>query len=111
MKAGLINRSINFSKRTPSYHLAIATMLHSGYNSANSPVRVTDMTNQSQFAHRRNSDGTIDSICRECYVTVASEPDECDLSAKELLHSCNPELVDWYQRSAEGRIPHRSFLA
>jgi hypothetical protein len=30
-------------------------------------------THTVQFIHRLNEDGTIDSICRDCFVTIATE--------------------------------------
>ena len=51
-----------------------------------------------RFCHRFNSDGTVDSICRDCFVTIASEPRESDLGLEERLHACDPRLVEWYHR-------------
>jgi hypothetical protein len=38
---------------------------------------------ESTFARRVNEDGTIDSICRDCYVTVARSHCEADLEKAE----------------------------
>jgi hypothetical protein len=54
------------------------------------------MTENEKFSHRFNADGTVDSICRECFVTVATEESENELLAKEHLHSCNPHIVEWF---------------
>lgn len=40
------------------------------------------------FPHRRNVDGTIDSICGECFSTVASAGAEVDLQVAENAHIC-----------------------
>ena len=40
------------------------------------------------FAHRANPDGTHDSICLCCYLTVGSADDESLLSKFELTHQC-----------------------
>jgi len=40
------------------------------------------------FPHRFNSDGTIDSICPGCLITVATTDYEADLAASERLHVC-----------------------
>jgi hypothetical protein len=32
-----------------------------------------------------------ESICRNCFMTVASQRDENDLAVAEQLHICNPE--------------------
>ena len=40
-------------------------------------------THTVQFIHRLNDDGTIDSICRDCFVTIATEESASSfLSAK-----------------------------
>ncbi len=48
------------------------------------------MTSPKPFAHRRNPDATIDSICTKCYQTIASENNETKLIAREEGHSCDP---------------------
>ena len=42
------------------------------------------------FAHRRNSDASIDSICTTCFQTIASEDSESKLIAHEECHLCDP---------------------
>jgi hypothetical protein len=42
------------------------------------------------FAHRQNSDASIDSICTTCFQTIASEDSEGKLIAHEERHSCDP---------------------
>jgi hypothetical protein len=56
------------------------------------------MMTDEKFSHRFNADGTVDSICRECFATVATVGSETELLAKEHLHSCNPQIVEWYHR-------------
>jgi len=48
------------------------------------------MTTLIPFAHRRNPDASIDSICTSCFQTVASEDSEDKLIAHEERHSCDP---------------------
>jgi hypothetical protein len=48
------------------------------------------MTTFIPFAHRRNPDASIDSICTTCFQTVASEDSEDKLIAHEEIHSCDP---------------------
>jgi hypothetical protein len=48
------------------------------------------MTKLLPFAHRKNPDGSIDSICTTCFQTVASEDSEGKLIAHEERHSCDP---------------------
>jgi hypothetical protein len=40
------------------------------------------------FAYRRKPDGSIDSICRCCYLTVATADNEAKLHEQEGLHHC-----------------------
>ena len=51
-----------------------------------------------QFAHRINDDGTIDSICCDCFVTIATESSESDLDRNERDHACHPALVEHYKK-------------
>lgn len=58
------------------------------------------------FAHRPNRDGTIDSICRRCYVTVATAVSEMALSAYEEKHVCDQDRVARFRvnrHAARGR--------
>jgi hypothetical protein len=41
-----------------------------------------------RFLHRRNEDGTFDSICLKCFLTVDTQNHEADLAAKEHAHAC-----------------------
>jgi hypothetical protein len=52
---------------------------------------------KARFPHRHNSDGSYDSICAECYATVAKVQSEGDLAEHESAHVCQP--VDQYQAS------------
>ena len=45
---------------------------------------------ESQFLHRAYLDGTFESICKECFHSVAREKREVDLQAIELKHVCDP---------------------
>jgi|HubBroStandDraft_6_1064221.scaffolds.fasta_scaffold208022_2 hypothetical protein len=48
------------------------------------------MLSQVKFPHRHNSDGSYDSICTACFVTIASVRDEELLCAHEAAHICDP---------------------
>ena len=48
------------------------------------------------FPHRANEDGTFDSICPSCYVTVAHQRREADLEAFERRHICDEWLLERY---------------
>jgi hypothetical protein len=43
-----------------------------------------------QFVHRANWYGTLDSFCRQCFVTVATAKREVDLEKSEKEHVCDP---------------------
>jgi hypothetical protein len=50
-----------------------------------------------KFPHRTNADGTIDSICPRCYVTIASSTWEAELEGMEAVHVCEPGLLSYYE--------------
>ena len=41
------------------------------------------------FPHRPNPDGTFDSICPDCYVTISRQNRESDLITFERNHVCH----------------------
>ena len=47
-------------------------------------------THQGQqiFPHRKNSDGTFDSICPDCFRTITTQQSESDLAKFESSHHC-----------------------
>lgn len=50
-----------------------------------------------KFPHRKNSDGTWDSICSECFRTVAIADDESELAEAEAQHICAPSIFAEYR--------------
>jgi hypothetical protein len=50
------------------------------------------------FVHRFHDDGTVDSICRRCFVTVAIAQRESELLAPENLHMCKPDVLSRFER-------------
>ena len=54
-------------------------------------------THTVQFVHRLNEDGTIDSICSDCFVTVAIAESESALEREERQHNCEPSSPDRYK--------------
>jgi hypothetical protein len=42
------------------------------------------------FPHRRNDDGTYESMCTTCLATVARRGNESELLEFELDHECDP---------------------
>ncbi len=51
-----------------------------------------------QFVHRLNADHTIDSICRDCFITIATGDSESELERAERTHHCDPSLLDRYKK-------------
>lgn len=58
-----------------------------------------------QFIHRLNSDGTTDSICRECFITVANSGSNPGLKGAEQSHCCDPYLLERYKKAR----PYKNF--
>jgi len=46
---------------------------------------------QHAFPHRMNPDGTVDSICPNCFMTIATAANESDLGRLEAFHRCDPK--------------------
>ena len=51
-----------------------------------------------QFLHRLNNDGTIDSICRQCFITVATATSRSALDREQQKHRCDPSLLERYKK-------------
>jgi hypothetical protein len=54
------------------------------------------------FTHRKNPDGSWDSICMACLQTVASRSDvhsEAELSTTDIVHVCKKGII--FQRIAD----------
>lgn len=64
----------------------------------------TELVNTTHYAHRRNYDGTLDSVCKLCFLTVARAYRETDLTHLEVRHICQP-----VERRRSTRIAHRVF--
>jgi len=45
------------------------------------------------FPHRRNRDGSFDSICLKCLITIASTRIEADLVRHDRIHVCMPSIL------------------
>jgi hypothetical protein len=63
------------------------------------------------FPHRQNADGSFDSICSECFRTVATASTEAGLEAEERAHPdrCKGfSLTALYRRTEDERHPGRS---
>lgn len=56
------------------------------------------------FPHRHNPDGSIDSICSECFQTIAAASTEAQLEAAERVHDCKGfSLVALFHRREDHR--------
>ena len=53
------------------------------------------------FPHRRNKDGSFDSICLKCLLTIANARIEADLAKCEKYHDCIPSIL--FQRLSTAR--------
>ncbi len=51
-----------------------------------------------QFTHRLNDDGTIDSICRNCFTTIATAKSGSALEGEEHRHCCDAYLLERYKK-------------
>ena len=63
---------------------------------------------RASFAHRRNDDGTYDSICPTCFRTIAQSARELDLHNAEDSHVCNPSLVEHYRGLSKAVSDYRA---
>jgi hypothetical protein len=45
------------------------------------------------YPHRRNRDGSFDSICLKCLLTIATAKTEIELATHEKVHVCNPSIL------------------
>ena len=66
------------------------------------------MNSNADYAHRLNSDGTFDSICLHCFLTVTTANTETELVFGEAQHSCPPDST-LHIRSVEpflGKLNH-----
>jgi hypothetical protein len=56
------------------------------------------------YSHRKNRDGTVDSICLSCFQTIATAKNEESLSLHELLHRCSEENIPQSERKKNSLI-------
>lgn len=64
-----------------------------------------DSTKRAKYAHRYNLNGTTDSICKECFITVVTAIWEADLERAEQKHVCESRTQRPFKRipQAEAR--------
>jgi hypothetical protein len=68
-----------------------------------------DRSSLPPFPHRQNRDGSWDSICMKCYLTVANKPTEAELAVIESCHACKglTRVVSMDPTSRVGRMQDR----
>jgi hypothetical protein len=60
------------------------------------------------FPHRRNPDGTFDSICKLCFATIATRDTEAELAEAERAHNCQRfDLGKTMHPTDQDRSPNR----
>jgi hypothetical protein len=50
-----------------------------------------------RYAHRVNEDGTLDSICPHCFLTIGTSTWEADLEKMESMHVCDPDRLRHFE--------------
>jgi hypothetical protein len=55
-----------------------------------------------RYPHRINPDGTVDSICPRCFVTIGTSNSESELERMEAEHDCNAERRDYLEELVRG---------
>ena len=59
-------------------------------------------TAKRRLPHRHNKNGSYDSICAICYMTIASKGIESELARLEAMHVCSPaRLYEMNQATAD----------
>ena len=58
---------------------------------------------RSLYTRRPNADGTTDSICNKCYVTVVTAIGESELDREEKRHVCDPAVLDYWRKMNDER--------
>jgi hypothetical protein len=62
----------------------------------------------SQFPHRSNKDGSIDSICPHCFATIGTATWEAELEVMEAAHVCESaqlQLLEEERRKKLFEVP------
>jgi hypothetical protein len=73
-----------------------------------SPISENELKNRGSvymtenYAHRRNADGSFDTICLHCFRTVASSPTGAALAESETEHRCPARDLQIFQQSGPG---------
>jgi hypothetical protein len=57
---------------------------------------------QAKYPHRINGDGTIDSICARCFVTIGTSTWESELERMEAMHVCEAARLKYFGEERRG---------
>jgi hypothetical protein len=60
------------------------------------------------FLRHENANGTIDSVCKSCFATVATATKETELEESERTHVCDPHLMEHWKEVAKRRETKRT---
>jgi hypothetical protein len=66
---------------------------------------------KSRFLRRTNTNGSMDSVCCECFVTVATARKEAELDGPEQSHRCDPMLLEHWKGMGQGKENEECKLA
>jgi hypothetical protein len=58
----------------------------------------SDTRRDGRYAHRYNLNGTTDSICKECFSTIATAIWEADLERAERTHVCESRAQGQFRK-------------
>jgi hypothetical protein len=59
------------------------------------------------YPHRRNKNGSYDSICLRCFATVAHTNTEIELLAHESIHACDQAFLTMFRFFRPTAYRHR----
>jgi hypothetical protein len=67
------------------------------------------LSSRPDFPHRRRPNGTFDSICTQCFLTVANADTEAELKPAERAHDCKGfNIGEIMHRTEHERRPNQS---
>jgi hypothetical protein len=61
------------------------------------------------YGHRANADGTLESICPHCFVTIGKSVWEAELERMESLHSCAPDSIHHFKSRIDRLYAFKDF--
>ena len=67
---------------------------------------ISSLSHLRKYPHRTNPNGTIDSVCPDCLITIATSTWEAELEYAEASHICENERLAYFERQRS--IPFRT---